>query len=199
MKGTPGTRQEEALPAEGKVRVRAIFLVGFMGAGKTSVGRVLSRNLGWPFVDLDDRIQAREGRSIAEIFQQAGESHFRETEFAALEELLREVEGGEPLIVALGGGAFVQDRIASLLENSGSVTVFLDAPASELWRRCDADMVKRPLRRQEEDFRHLYEKRRPRYLEAQVRIETAGREIEFIAREIANSLRLNPGVSGQEK
>ena len=199
MKGTPGPRQEKALSAMGKAGVRAIVLVGFMGAGKTSVGRVLNRTLGWPFVDLDDRIQAREGRTIAEIFQQAGESQFRESELAALEELLREVESGEPLIIALGGGAFVQDRIARMLENSGSVTVFLDAPASELWRRCEADVVKRPLRREEEDFQRLYEKRRSRYLEAEIRIETAGREIEGIAREIGESLRLNTGVSGQEK
>ncbi len=67
---------------------KAVFLVGFMGAGKTSVGRSLSRRLGWDFEDLDDRIQARAGRSIAEIFRDLGETEFRRLENAALRELL---------------------------------------------------------------------------------------------------------------
>lgn len=178
--------------------MRAIFLVGFMGAGKTSVGRALSESLGWRFEDLDDRIQAREGHTIREIFEQSGEAQFRRSERAALQEMLADVESGPPLIVALGGGAFVQQEIASLVEEAGSITVFLDAPLEELWRRCGADVVERPLRRQEAEFRRLYEARRPRYLQAKVRVETGGREIDRIVHEIVKALKLNR-VSGEEK
>jgi shikimate kinase len=200
MRGTPGTRRDVEAPAAGcEAPVRAVFLVGFMGAGKTSVGRALSRHLGWRFEDLDDRIQAREGRTIPEIFQQSGEAQFRRSELASLQELLAEVESGPPLIVALGGGAFAQQEIASLLEGTGRITVFLDAPADELWRRCGADVVDRPLRHEEAEFRRLYETRRPRYLQAKVRVETEGREIERIVREIAGGLRLESRASGEEK
>ena len=81
--------------------VRAIFLVGFMGAGKTSVGRALGERLGWHFEDLDDRIRAREARSIPEIFEQSGEAGFRQSELAALRELLAESAQGRPLIAEL--------------------------------------------------------------------------------------------------
>jgi shikimate kinase len=200
MKGTPGSRRDvEAPAARRNAPVRAVFLVGFMGAGKTSVGRALSRHLGWRFEDLDDRIQARERRTVSEIFQDAGEAGFRVAERAALRELLEEIETGSPLIAALGGGAFAQDEVASLLAASGGVTIFLDAPADELWRRCGRDVVDRPLRREEAEFRRLYEARRPRYLQASVKVDTVGRAIEQIVNEIAEGLRRNHRVSGEEK
>jgi shikimate kinase len=200
MKGTPGSRRDvEAPAARSDAPVRAVFLVGFMGAGKTSVGRALSQHLGWRFVDLDDRIQAREGRTIVEIFQQSGEAQFRRSEVTALRELLAEIQSGPPLIAALGGGAFAQQEITSLLEDSELVTVFLDASPDELWRRCSADTVERPLRREEEEFRRLHEIRRSRYLQAKVQVATGGREIERIVREIADSLRLDSRASGEEK
>jgi len=79
-----------------------------MGAGKSSVGRALGQRLNWIFEDLDDRIQAREGRTVAEIFRDSGESEFRRAERAALQDVLRELTGGGFRIVALGGGAFVR-------------------------------------------------------------------------------------------
>ena len=170
--------------------VRAVFLVGFMGAGKTSVGRALSRKLGWRFEDLDDRIQAREGRTIPEIFQGSGEAHFRRSEVDALRELLGE-SVSSPVVAALGGGAFAQEEIASLLAQAGGTTIFLDASPEELWRRCASDVVERPLRRAEAEFRELYEARRPRYLRAQMRIETQGHEIEQIVSAIVSGLGLN--------
>jgi len=179
--------------------VRAIFLVGFMGAGKTSVGEALSERLGWRFEDLDDRIQARERRTIPEIFEQSGEAHFRSSELAALRDLLAEVESGSPLIAALGGGAFVQDEVASLLQDEKSATVFLDASPEELWRRCGLDIVNRPLRREETEFQRLYQARRPRYLLAKMRVETGGREIPRIVDEIVSGLELRRRDSGEEK
>lgn len=198
MKGTPESRRDvEAPAARCEARVRAVILVGFMGAGKTSVGRALGARLGWSFQDLDDRVQAREGRTVAEIFRESGEPAFRCAEHAALQELLAETEIGPPLILALGGGAFVESSNASLLQSAGTPTVYLDAPADELWRRCGADGVVRPLRSDQDAFRRLYEMRRPKYMLARLRVETGGREIDRIVNEIVDSLDLER--SGEEK
>lgn len=198
MKGTPESRRDvEAPAARCEAQVRAVILVGFMGAGKTSVGRALGARLGWSFQDLDDRVQAREGRTVAEIFRESGEPAFRRAEQAALRELLAETEIGPPLILALGGGAFVESSNASLLQNPGTPTVYLDAPADELWRRCGADGVVRPLRSDQDAFRRLYEMRRPKYMLARLRVETGGREIDRIVNEIVDSLDLER--SGEEK
>jgi shikimate kinase len=201
MKGTPASRRDVGAPAARRnAPARAVFLVGFMGAGKTSVGRALSLHLGWRFEDLDDRIQARERQTVPEIFQNSGEAGFRQAERAALRDLLVEIESGPPpRVAALGGGAFVQEEIASLLAEQGAVTVFLDAPADELWRRCGSDAVERPLRREEPEFRRLYEARRPRYLRASLRVDTDGKTIKQIVREIAGGLSLDDRVSGEEK
>ena len=173
--------------------------MGFMGAGKSSVGRALSRQLGWPFEDLDERIRAREGLSIEQIFQQSGEIEFRRAEHAALRGLLSEL-GTSPRVVALGGGAFVQRHNAVLLEEPGMSVIFLDAPVEELFRRCQQEQVERPLRGDLEQFRQLYEARRPHYVTAKLRIETAGKEIEAIAEEIRTTLGLSkPGSQGAAK
>src|SRR5512135_1713202 len=98
--------------------LRAIVLVGFMGAGKTTVGQELARLLGWRFVDLDDRITARAGRSIARIFAESGEAAFRAAESRALAEFVGELAGAAPCVLALGGGAFVQPANQHLLKQA---------------------------------------------------------------------------------
>jgi shikimate kinase len=199
MKGSPGSRRDVESPAARcDAPVRVVVLVGFMGAGKTSVGRALSKHLGWAFVDLDDRVQARERRTVAEIFRESGEAKFRRAEHAALRELVTEIKG-TPLVLAVGGGAFAQAENACLLDAAITPTVFLDASVDELWRRCGDDPVERPLRRNEPAFRQLYEVRRPRYLRAKLRVETGGRKIESIVNEIVSSLSLTKRPSGGEK
>jgi len=165
--------------------IRAIFLVGFMGAGKTSVGRALSRRLGWEFEDLDDRIQAREKCTIEQIFATSGEAEFRRAEHEALRELISEPNFA-PRVVALGGGTFVHN--ANLLAEGGFLTIFLDAPIEELFRRCQEQAIERPLRRDLQQFRELYEQRRPFYLKASLNIQTGGKQIEAIAAEAARCL-----------
>ena len=187
MKGTPRPSPASSA-ARPQVPSRVIFLLGFMGEGKTTVGRALGESLGWRFEDLDDRIQAREGRSIPEIFAQSGEAEFRRGELAALRELLEEVRFGPPTGAALGGGAFAQPEVIDLLEESGSLTIFLDAPLEELWQRCTSDRVDRPLLRQKTEFEQLYQKRRPYYLRARLRVETGSRAIDKIVEEITGSL-----------
>ena len=171
------------------MRQRTVFLVGFMGAGKSTVGRALSRRLGWQFEDLDEHIQAREGRSIEALFRESGEAEFRRAELAALSALLA-AHSSLPMVVALGGGAFVQKGTAALVASTGAPAVFLDAPVEELWRRCQAEEHQRPLRRDREQFRQLYEVRRPGYLQANLHIQTNGKDVETVAAEVASRLGL---------
>jgi len=166
-----------------------------MGSGKSSVGRILSQRLGWAFQDLDERIEQREGRTVAKIFRTSGEREFRRAERAALIELLNELRAGSGTIVALGGGAFVQKGNAARIESCGLPTVFLDAPVEELWRRCrrqdDAKQVERPLVGDVEQFRKLCAARRQGYLKASLRIETGGKDVEAIAAEVDNAFDLS--------
>ena len=166
-----------------------MVLVGFMGAGKSSVGAALSRHLGWPFEDLDDRIRSRERRSVEDIFRQSGEAAFRQLEHAALRSLVDEL-GPSAKVLALGGGAFVQENNAALLEEAGVLTIFLDAPAEELLRRCREQQVQRPLGNDAREFHRLYESRRSRYLKAKLRVETAGKDVEEVAAEVITRLGL---------
>ena len=112
-------------------QLRAVCLVGFMGAGKTSVGQVLAQQLGWPFIDLDQSIEQRHQCSIAEMFRKAGEAEFRRAEHAELRAVLQQLSPSRPAVVALGGGAFVQDDNVALLRDSQAACIFLDAPVEE--------------------------------------------------------------------
>jgi len=171
-----------------------VFLVGFMGAGKTSVGRALSLQLNWAFEDLDDRIERREGRTVPEIFRDSGEVEFRRVEHDALRSIVEELAGGAGRIVALGGGAFVQNNNAALLKESGVPTVFLAAPVDHLWRRCSKQASESgnqpPLHQRREQFAQVYEKRHKIYECASFKVQTEDRSIDEIAAEIARRLVL---------
>lgn len=171
-------------------------LIGFMGAGKSSVGRTLGELLGWPFEDLDDRIERREQRKVAEIFQEEGEPGFRRAEQAALKEMLSELQSGTQRVLALGGGAFVQKANAQAISAAQVPTVFLDATPGELWMRCQAQSgMERPLLSSRESFSELYASRRPHYLRASLRHETDGKTVEQIAQEIIRMLSLEASRS----
>ncbi len=174
----------------------AVCLVGFMGAGKTTIGQALAAQLGWRFVDLDDLIVARDGRAIPDIFQQSGEGSFRDLEHQVLQETIRSFEAGGS-VLSLGGGAFIDNTNQQLLRENGIPAVFLDAPAEELFRRCKQPGVVRPLLSDCERFSALYEQRRPAYLNATYCIQTAGREIDSVVDEIISRLGLdaNSGAS----
>jgi shikimate kinase len=195
-KATPRirVRPQRSSTAAGARCGNAVFLVGFMGAGKTSVGRVLGQRLNWVFEDLDDRIEARERRTVADIFRDSGETEFRRAEHAALQQILEELRGGIAKIVALGGGAFVQKENAALLSASGLPTIFLDAPVEELWQRCCTQAgdngTERPLLHSLDEFRRLYEIRRRNYSRASLRIQTGNRTVEKVVAEIAEVLIL---------
>ena len=150
-------------------RTPGIYLVGFMAAGKTTIGRRLAEHLGWRFVDLDEDIEAQQKRTIAEIFDARGEAEFRRIESEALANRVRAVERGTATVLALGGGAFAQDANFQLLSDHG-VAIWLDCPAETAWRRV-AETSHRPLARDRAKFQELYAARRDFYARADGRIE----------------------------
>ena len=179
---------------------KAVFLVGFMGAGKTSVGRVLGQRLNWVFEDLDNRIERREGRTVAEIFRDSGEPAFRKAEWAALQLVMEKLRQGVAAVVALGGGTFAQPRVHQFLQESGIKTVFLEAPLTELWQRCALQETgaKRPLQDSQNLFRERYEARRRFYEKASLQVHTSGKQVDAIAAEIAEKLHLKKIVMRSE-
>jgi shikimate kinase len=123
----------QAAPATFPPHLRRLVLTGFMGAGKTTVGRMLAGRLGWEFLDLDAYLESRTGMTVPGIFAEHGEARFRQLESAALASAL----GRSNVVLALGGGTpeILTNRL--LLEQTpGTFTVFLDAPFPALFDRC---------------------------------------------------------------
>ena len=163
-----------------------MFLVGFMASGKSTVGPELARRLGWEFVDLDSRIEARVQKSIPAMFRDHGEAGFRQVETAALQDLTASLQRDS--VVALGGGAFSQERNRELLRTWP--TVFLSAPLDELWQRSQSDGIERPLRKDRDQFARLYAERLPFYRQATITVETAGKDALSICSEVEGALGL---------
>jgi shikimate kinase len=160
-----------------------------MGAGKTTVGRLVAQRLQRRFVDLDDRICQRERREIADIFRDSGEPYFRRVECECLRALVQEAAaagslGLAPLVIAVGGGAFVEPGNAALLREHGFNTVFLDAGVEELLQRCASGGPDRPLARDQNLFRQLYEARRSAYMAAEICVDTSGKTPEQVVEEV---------------
>jgi shikimate kinase len=151
-------------------RSPGIYIAGFMGSGKSTVGHLLADRLGWDFVDLDAEIEAAEGTTIADIFEQRGEPEFRRIETAMIQKWVCRIERGVPTVMALGGGAFVQPGNIDLIENHG-ISLWLDCAFEEIERRLAAEREHRPLARDPERFRALYEERREGYSKADFRID----------------------------
>ncbi len=164
------------------MKLSRIFLVGFMGAGKSTVGPLLAGRLGWQFIDLDQEIENRQKRAIREIFEKQGESHFRALETAAIESL----EDRADCVVALGGGAFVAESNRSLIHRLG-VSVFLDCPLENVLDRCQIDGT-RPLFSDETEIQQLYQKRLPHYQDSNLRVDVSNLKPEQIADVIVDRL-----------
>ena len=150
-------------------RTPGLYLVGFMCSGKTTVGRALAEELGWCFVDIDAEIERQEGRSVREIFGDRGESEFRDIETAMLRRHVTKVEAGNPCVLALGGGTFVQSKNWEIIQNNG-VTVWLDCTLETVLQRLGDD-VARPLATDRNGLAQLYGDRRPLYGRADFRLE----------------------------
>ncbi len=158
------------------MRTDKLYLVGFMGAGKTTVARALGRRLGWRAEDVDERIETRERRSVAAIFVQEGEGYFRRAERDVLRELLPE----RNVIVATGGGTFAEPDNRSLMLADGAVA-WLDLPLSRVIERIPPD-GRRPLAADFVHMEELYLRRRLAYAEAHVRIDAAAPVDEVVER-----------------
>lgn len=151
-------------------RTPGIYLVGFMGSGKTTVGRQLAAEIGWTFADLDEDIEAAEGRSISDIFETEGEAGFRRIESEALRARVQKIRCGVPTVLALGGGAFAQERNRELLRGSG-VSIWIDCPVELLWERVKGN-PHRPLARDRTSFIRLFESRAASYALACYRVRS---------------------------
>ena len=154
-----------------------------MGSGKSTVGRRVAKKLGWKFIDLDTQIERREGKSVAEIFRQDGEAHFRQLERICLQEL----SVSHKSVIALGGGTFIDPENRDLAEKTG-LTVWLKLPFSKLVQRVRIDGT-RPKFVDPAEAERLYESREPIYALAKVHISTEDGTPETAADEIIGALR----------
>ena len=197
---------------------RVVCLTGFMGSGKSTVGRLLAAQLAWYFADLDEEIERESGLSISQIFSQKGEAVFREIEHQCLARVLASASARNMrLVLALGGGTFAQPRNAALLRDfslpakgpagaapprvgmapspgrsGGAAVIWLDCSADELLQRCVL-MGDRPLFRDEASFRKLYEERRPFYQQADYRVQSGGEPMRVVEQILALGI-LGPGL-----
>jgi shikimate kinase len=154
-----------------------------MGAGKSTVGRHLARKLGWKFIDLDDEIEHREHRRIAEIFTTDGESHFRNLERLCL----KDHSSAGKAVIALGGGAFMDPENRELTQKTG-LTVWLKASFSNLAGRVKMDGT-RPNFQDKAQAERLYQMREPMYALAKVHVVTDNGSPDSVVDEIIGELR----------
>ncbi|HXG03405.1 MAG TPA: shikimate kinase [Candidatus Binatia bacterium] len=170
-----------------------VVLVGFMGAGKSVCGRLLARRLGRCFVETDDMIVAREGRSIPEIFRTDGEERFRQLEAEVLD-ALRSKRGD---VIATGGGLPCRDDRMAVLRTLGTV-VWLRGDLRELYRRA-ARAGDRPLLagRSFEEIEALYRRREPYYAQADLTVDTTGIGPDEVVRRLIAVLRRRDGARVQ--
>jgi shikimate kinase len=150
-----------------------LVITGFMGCGKTRVGRALAELLDLRMVDLDDVITEREGKSPAQLISQEGETVFRPIETAVLRSLL---DSGAADVIALGGGAWIQEANRKLIEQYSYRSIWLDVPFAVCWDRIETSGEDRPLGKDRDQSRALYERRRPVYQLAHVRINVEPNE-----------------------
>ena len=165
---------------------RRIVITGFMCAGKTTVAGALARRLDARMIDLDYIITERERRTVSSLIDEEGEARFREAEQRALRVVL---EVGAARVIALGGGAWMIPENRALLDFHNCLTVWLDAPFELCWQRITQSSEARPLARNLDDAKALYDARLETYALADLRIEvTPEKDAGSLAREIAEAL-----------
>jgi shikimate kinase len=163
-----------------------IYLIGFMGSGKSTVGKILSEKLKMEFVDIDKEIEKQEKTTIKQIFKEKGEKHFRELERKKLEEFLSK----NNFIVSTGGGLGANLENIKKMKESG-VVVWLDVSLDEVLKRCANDEDRPLLKMPVKDLQDLYEERKNVYKLANIHIKAEKKSPEKIAEEIIENIRRN--------
>ena len=162
-----------------------IVLIGFMGTGKSRVGKTLAKKLGRPLVDVDQRIEQGEKRRVAQIFEKEGEIYFRRLE----KEAIRDVSAGRGLVITTGGGAVIDPENVSALKANG-ILVLLEATPQTIYQRVK-DSRHRPLLKSGDvqgEIGRLLEARRSYYDQADLRCTTDGKTAQQVADEILRAL-----------
>jgi shikimate kinase len=163
-----------------------IYLVGFMAAGKTTVAQALAARLGWRAEDIDALIEARERRTVAEIFAKNGEPYFRAVE----REILRMLLPLRHVVVATGGGTFMDPENRAAINMDG-VSVWLDVPLEDVIVRLPPD-GRRPLAADRVQMERLFALRQAAYAHARLRVDARGAHPEAIAERIMEAVTLEP-------
>jgi shikimate kinase len=164
------------------VKTDKVYLVGFMGAGKSSIARALARRLDWRAVDVDEMIEQRERQPVASIFAKHGEPYFRAIE----RQVLMDQIPTRHLVVATGGGTFVDPQNRAVITGDG-LSVWLDVPIDRLIARVPAD-GRRPLAADRAEFERLYIARRAAYAQATYRVDAGLARIPAIVEELVHWL-----------
>jgi shikimate kinase len=164
------------------VKADKVYLVGFMGAGKSTVARALARRLHWRAEDIDERIEQRERRDIPTIFRQDGEPYFRGVERQELIALLRE----RGTVIATGGGTFVEPGARELMLRDGAC-VWLDAPFATIVERVPVD-GRRPLATDRIEMERLYNQRLMAYGQSHLRLDASRSSVEELVDQIVEWL-----------
>ncbi|WP_439635566.1 shikimate kinase [Oceanicaulis sp.] len=167
---------------------RHLTLVGLMGVGKTTIGRRLARRFGAEFRDADEEVERAAGRTVSEIFADFGEPAFREGERKVIDRLLAQPD---PLIIGLGGGAFIQDETRALVKDK-AISVWLKADLDVLIERVGRKPGARPLLSQgdpAEIMARLERERAPLYAEADIVVDTSVGSHEQSADQVIDALR----------
>jgi shikimate kinase len=164
------------------VKPDKIYLVGFMGAGKSTVARALARRLDWEMVDIDEAVEQHERLKVAEIFAKHGEPYFRALERQALLDHVPR----RHMIVATGGGTFADGQNRAAI-NADGVSVWLDVPLDRLIDRVPAG-GRRPLAADRAGFERLYYQRRAAYEQAHVRLDAGRASVEALVEQLVDWL-----------
>lgn len=163
-----------------------VIMTGFMGSGKTAVGRGLARSLGFRFIDTDTLVERRMGMSISDAFATRGEAFFRDEEEAVIREVLAEPEVGAGAVISLGGGAVTTAGVRALLGEEETV-ILLDVDVATAFERSRGG--DRPLARERDEFEKIYRDRKELYRQvADTVIDVGNKEIEEVVGEIRAEL-----------
>lgn len=166
-----------------------VFLIGFMGSGKSTIASYLAENYGMEIIDMDQLIVEREGMAIPDIFAQKGELYFRDVETS----LLIEIQGEQNKVVSCGGGVVLREKNIQAMKKSGQVVLLNAKPETILERVKDDD--NRPLLRGNKNvqfIRDMMEKRQPKYeAAADLVIHTDGKSADEICKEIISKVKIN--------